>query len=654
MSGHSLSSKEGFLFLLIAVGFLFSSGCSGSSGSDSGSKAPGAAPSLESYLKEQYASAAVQWVSNGQGGEKADVGSSGMASIQAEPEGSAFEFTTTNLQERGVDESDKVKTDGTYLYTASGSCLVIVKLAPGDGMEIASSTVLGGAVDSLYLNGKTAAVLYQPAGSPAPHLADDRIAIGCPSWIPSGAKSGIALLDVSDPSRPAVIKDIVLDGTLVSSRSVGGMLRLVLQFVPYLPPLESTYDGTAEDHARKVAANLERLKDLTMEDLTPSCRMTGEDGSGAQDRPLVSDDDYYLPGKPCGGSILGIVSIDLNDPSSPFTSTGIVADVQAVYASEESLFVTNTHPQGSLPASDFSLETTVLKFDITGPKAVFKAAGTVPGSIVSQFSLSEYEGVLRIAATRGYAWDRTAQNSVYCLKEQNGSLETVGLIEDIAPGEQVYAVRFMGPHGYVVTFVQIDPLFTLDLSDPTNPRIAGELKVPGYSTYLHPLGDDCILAIGKDAVTSSGTTWYQGLRLSIFGIGTFDSPKLLHAEGIGDRGTDSEALSNYRAFTYWSEKGLLAIPVYLCEHQGTPEHPYSYGTHTFTGLYVYRVSPQSGFSFLGRIPSPSCKGYDLWSYGSWTRGLFIGDSVYSVDGMSVSSALTDDITSTIAALLLGA
>jgi hypothetical protein len=228
-------------------------------------------------------------------------------------------------------------------------------------------------------------------------------------------------------------------------------------------------------------------------------------------------------------------------------------------------------------------------------------------------------------------------------------LETIGRLEGLAPGEMIYSARFIGTRGFLVTFVRIDPLLTLDLSDPTAPQVVGELKVPGYSDYIHPLGENHLLTIGKDTTLEGDIAWYQGVQLSIFDITDFANPILLHQEFLGDRGTQSEALHNHKAFTYWAERELLAIPLELHEHQEPPQHPSDWAPWTFTGLQVLRVGIEQGFAALGRISTADTASSSCFSCG-WTRGLFIEDDVFAVTADAVRAANVNDIPGTIQVL----
>jgi inhibitor of cysteine peptidase len=259
--------------------------------------------------------------------------------------------------------------------------------------------------------------------------------------------------------------------------------------------------------------------------------------------------------------------------------------------------------------------------------------------------MDEHEGVLRLATTTGNTLDQTLRNHVFCLKNNSGRLEVIGSIKDIAPGERLYSARFMGDRGFLVTFIQVDPLFTLDLSDPENPAVLGELKVPGFSTYLHPLNDKYLLSIGEDINVEGDFVKRNGLQLSIFDTSDFANPKLLHTITIGDQGTDSEALYNHKAVVFWPENNLLALPVNLNEISN-PDNSEDWGSNTFNGLYVYRLTGDYDFQFLGRIPMYAWDESDINSwmyYPPWYRGVFIDDYVYSLTSHMVKAAPIDNI-----------
>jgi len=394
------------------------------------------------------------------------------------------------------------------------------------------------------------------------------------------------------------------------------------------------------------------LSSLTLKDLAPSVQITDDRGKHAG-LMLVAPENFYCPDKSGGGSTVTVTTFNLNDTSYPLQSVGVAADAHTVYATTGSLYLSATRrnytPGPLMTDVPVTTEETVIhKFDLTGVKAQSMGSGKVPGTLLNQFSMGEYEGVLRVATTTGYAWGNAPSfaNHVYCLKSGTQGLEVIGKLENLAPGERIYSARFVGKRGFLVTFVQIDPLFTLDLSDPAAPRVVGKLKVPGYSDYIHPLDENHLITIGKDVMLERGMAWYQGVQLSMFDISDFANPRLLHKELIGVRGTESEALHNPKAFTFWNEKSLLALPIQRYEYQKPPAAASDYGTSTFLGLYGYRVGVEKGFELLGRIRTVTDTANPYY-YHAWMRGLFIGDWVYAVQPDSVSSARIDDISGTV-------
>ncbi len=611
---------------------------------------------LEAYLKEQYASRVLSSPVY-QGDMESQLAGVTAAASMGE---TAANYSSTTIQEAGVDESDTVKTDGTYLYIAGNRKMIILKALPADAMVKTATVDISGTVNSLQLYNKIVIVLYTPADGggniwlPAPGMGGLRV--GMPYWIPVKAQTGILLIDVSNPANPQIKKDAVIDGMLVSSRLTAGKLHVIQQFLPNLPPLKLWYDGTEKDRADTMAANMRALSSLTLKDLTPGVQITDNQGKHAG-AMLVAPENFYCPDESGGGSTVTVTTLNLDDPTYPLQSVGVAADAHTVYATTGSLYLSagqrNYMPgplRTDVPAT--TEETVIHKFDLSGLKAQSMGSGRVPGTLLNQFSMGEFEGVLRVATTTGYLWGNppTSANHVYCLKSGTEGLEVIGKLENLAPGERIYSARFVGKRGFLVTFVQIDPLFTLDLSDPAAPRVAGMLKVPGYSDYIHPLDENHLITIGKDVKLENGMAWYQGVQLSMFDITDFANPKLLHKELIGVRGTESEALHNPKAFTFWNEKKLLAFPIQLNEYQKPPAAASDSGARTFIGLYGYRVSVEKGFEPLGRVPTvmaDTANPYFPYYYYAWMRGQFIGDWVYAVQPDSVSAARIDDISGTV-------
>lgn len=564
-------------------------------------------------------------------------------------DGSRSEYSDTNIQELGVDESDMVKTDGRFFYVASGSMVNIAAIEPD--MALAAGIDLGkfGTVNSLYLYEDMLVVLYNTY-TPFPKPAQDGRSYG---WHQTNL--GVAFCDISDPTEPVLLKAVEVEGRLVSSRRIENKLHIVQQFMPVTPPIRFYYDGGAAAREAVVAENEASVAEMTLDDLIPHYREAYPQSQSSEILPAVAPEHFYKPvDEDGGGQIATVVTFDLDRITASFKSVGMVANAKSVYASPKALYVFsdrwNDEEASDSPSRQ---QTEIYKFDLTGESVAAVASGRVNGTILNQFSLGEYEDVLRVAVNTRI-WTRNDSeiyNHVYCLERNGTALDVIGKVENLAFGEQIYSARFIGERGFLVTFVNVDPLFTLDLSDPRSPKVVGELKIPGYSDYIHPWGENHLITIGKDAVFDGDMTWYQGVQLSVFDVTRFDRPALLHKLVIGDRGTQSEANYNHKAFTFWAEHNLLAIPVDLYEVPDKSEEtpPNTYGRYFSSGLYVFRVSLESGFEKLGILPvNVSGERYSQ----AWARGIFVEETVYSVTPGVIHSAVVDDIDATLKALPL--
>lgn len=622
---------------------------------------------LKQYLADQYNNASSR--SNGLGALLGGLAAMGGAvpSTADSASGVSGSFSGTNVQEQGVDESDMVKTDGTYIYSVNNMTLNILQAVPAGGMALAGHLDLDLPARDLYLlNGKVI-VLSQTGYGYGYYPYIDGAGIGTAGAIPAtGAVQtqpapasqpapweqdaptfDIYVVDVSNPAQPALTKKFSFEGGLSTSRLIGNKLFLVSQsWLNTGPVLQFNGVQTAK-----------------VDDILPKFRtVTGSDETV---QPIVSWSDVYHPVNPDGYTLTSVITIDLANLDAPPATTGIMAEYGVVYASEQALYVTSTNYDWTGAAREF---TEVHKFDLTGDAATYVASGQVPGRLLNQYSLDEKDGYLRTATTTGWAGGGIvplggilgglfgattansstpdqSQNHVVVLEQTSKGLEIAGQLDGIAPGESLYAARFIGDRGFLVTYLQIDPLFTIDLADPRNPKKVGELEVPGYSTYIRQLDDNHLMTIGKagDPIAEGSGTFalYKGLTLSIYDVTDFASPKLDQQVTIGVRGTNSEALDNPKALVFYND--LVALPVDL--YEGAPTTQWDYGYHTFSGLYVYRMSVDKPFELVGRIATVEWSDpYRWFGYDSWTRGVFIGDNVYAISNLSAQSAAIADMT----------
>ncbi|GAF69267.1 unnamed protein product, partial [marine sediment metagenome] len=412
------------------------------------------------------------------------------------------------------------------------------------------------------------------------------------------SKAVINIYDISDRENPVVEKEIEVDGSYYDARMIGDYVYVII--TEYSSNIYRTMNGNVTLC----------IPEITIDDDT---------------KQIPPDQIYYVDVPELSETMTHVLSINILDGETNQKSF-MLGSSQSMYVSQNNIFLTSQHYEYINPLEDFtggSRQTTILhKISIDAGDISYAAQGEVPGSILNQFSMDEHNGFFRIATTVGSVWDGQSTNNIYILDD---TLERVSEIEDIAPGERIYSARFMGGKAYLVTFKKVDPFFTIDLSDPYNPQILGELKIPGYSDYLHPYDENHIIGIGKDTVEpDEGETWgrdfawYQGIKIALFDVSDFENPKEVAKIIIGDRGTDSPALYDHKAFLFDRERELLVIPIRLCEisdeikEQNNGDTGSIYGEATFQGAYVYRLSLEDGFELKGRITH--AEGEDL---GSW-------------------------------------
>ncbi len=504
----------------------------------------------------------------------------------------------TNVQEAGVDEPDLVKTDGTLLVTVVDGTLRVVDVSDDTPVQLATLPLTEGAAgaDQLFLSGDRA-LLLSSGGWYGYGGVDDAT-----TGVPAPGGTTLTLVDLADPTAPTVVSSASIDGQLLDARMSDGRIRVVTTSTPQVTDdwvYPSSSSASAERRAE--AANRSLVEETDAEDWLPAVYVADGDGSGGDwDRePLLDCASVRHPAEFAGFGTLAVLTVD---PASaaidPADSVGILASGETVYASAEHLYVTtSTWPDpvvfedaDALAEASEGYGTDIHRFSIADPgPAVYEGSGRVRGRLLNQFSLSEHDGVLRVATTDGSPWGPTGSNEsfVTTLALTDGALVQQGQVGDMGRGEQIYAVRFLGTTGYVVTFRQTDPLYTLDLSDPADPRVVGELKVPGYSAYLHPLGDGRLLGIGQDADADGRVL---GLKVSLFDVSDPAAPAELATWVLPD--ASSEVEYEHHAFLWWGERDLAVLPV--------QRYDWSTGAENgFTGAIGLRVD--DGIAERGRL-----------------------------------------------------
>ncbi len=556
----------------------------------------------------------------------------GTGSAQPEDLGageSAPSYSETNVQVQGVDEADMVKTDGEYIYYLKDDTVKVVRAYPADQMVELSEITFGDDAfwgTDMYLDGDKLVVLGSSWGNlirPMDVAMMESSIMPYPGYYNSVTR--ILVFDISDKSNVSLWRELSYDGDYSESRKVDGTVYFVMNkwFNPY-------YVDTIEEEAGLPYVY---------------------DSSEAEVREVASCDAVtYMPGVIDVDNYLMVGALSLDDLDSEVDVEVLLGSSGDVYASRDNLYVASAKYHWDFSGSaGYEEETVIHKFALDGNSVEYKGVGSVPGVLLNQFSMDESEGYFRVATTTGDFWsdDNPSSNNVYVLNED---MNVVGRLEGVAMNERIYSVRFMGDVAYMVTFKNVDPFFVLDLSSPTSPRILGELKLPGYSDYLHPYKDNYVIGFGKDAVDPSAYddwmwgdnfAWYQGMKVAMFDVTDLTDPKLLHSMVIGDRGTESALLSDHKALMFDEERGLMAFPISIStipeNIKNDPQTPGSaYGKTTFIGAHVYDVSVENGFSLRGAVTHLSddffAGGEDYyWFYdGMIERILYIGNYIYTV------------------------
>ncbi len=480
------------------------------------------------------------------------------------------DFSGTNVQEVGVDEADIIKTDGERIFVVANNELVVVD---ADRREVVGSVeVQAGWNPEMFLLGDElllvtngwfgediAVPLPATGGDAEAEFADD-IAIE-PYWYDT-TWTIVTRISISD-DRPEITERMLIDGEYVSSRGIDGVARIIIRSNPQWR-FPFVYPQSSAGEERAADANREAVLESELSDWIPTYTLLDDDGGTVDSGLLPSCGQVHAPTEFSGFGVLSVLSVPIDGDLDTKETTAVLAPGNVVYASTESVFVaTQTWLDWQVFDDDQDWEeawnarhTSIHRFALSNDGAAYTASGSVAGDVRDQFSLSEHEGHLRVITTTGEAWDQTSETFVRVLREADGELTEVGAVGDMGNGEAVQSVRFQGPVGYVVTFRQVDPFYTLDLADPENPKVVGELKIPGFSSYLHPIGDGKVLGVGS-AGTDDGII--TGSKVSIFDVSDLSDPQEVAVweapGGWNDVGWD------HRSFLWWGPEQLAVIPV---------------------------------------------------------------------------------------------
>jgi inhibitor of cysteine peptidase len=549
-------------------------------------------------------------------------------------------YSTTNIQVAGVDEADIVKTDGQYIYTISNTQSISLNYYYDGSYSQANKAIYIVNADpqnvkvvakiSLDNNTEPAGLFLSSDGNKLAVLASKyqtySYSMGLRSTdvmlapYHSDVYSFINVYDISNKATPVLTRNFTVSGSYFNSRMIGNYVYTVVSQPAMVynndVSLPVVYEGKSEL------------------DVTPAAIYYTDS----------TQSSYF--------TFTSFYGLDiLNDQQQPTNMTVMMNGASTMYVSPGNIYV--TYPTWTNTGE----YTSIYRVSINGLQLNFEAKGSVPGTVINQYAMDEYSGNFRVATN----WQELDSkiNNVYIL---NQNLTTIGKLEGLGQNENLHSVRFMGDKCYLVTFKKTDPLFVIDLSQPTNPTVLGELKIPGYSDYLHPYDETHLIGVGKEAVEAQqyDFAWYQGLKLSLFDVTNVKNPVQLANYVIGDRGTDSPVLNDPKAFLFDKSRNLLVIPLSLAIVDNSTLDKYgqseasTYGQTVWQGAYVFSLTLDGGFALKGTVTHLDSKllnnqgqlsnSYDYYNtQNQWImRALYIGNTLYTIsnDEMKLNN-LTD-------------
>lgn len=506
------------------------------------------------------------------------------------------EYSVTNVQVVGVDEADLVKTDGEYMYVVSGNNLTILKAYPAEDAEILSQISLNGTLQGVFINGDKLAVFgesyfYQPVE--VYYAVNVPIKMNETTTLPmqvqvfpyqpysTNSETFVKVYNVSDRANPSLTGEVTINGTYFSSRMIGDYVYAVTSQPPYWR------------HSRLVLPTIVFLNET---------------------RTIQPNEIYYSNVSDNSYAFTTIVSINLKLDTSPVHKTFLLGSASCMYVSLNNIYI--TMPKQWSFETSWTEATLIYRVHIQNREIECEANGEVPGRVLNQFSMDEYGEHFRIATTTGQVWssETPSKNNLYVL---NMNLSIIGKLEDLAPTEEIYSARFMGDRCYLVTYRQVDPFFVIDLQNPYDPKVLGKLKIPGYSSYLHPYDENHIIGIGKD----------EGkVKISLFDVSNVSAPEET-TKYMTDKWSDSLALDDHKALLFDKSKNLLVMPITL------------YRDYVWQGAYVFNLSIE-GIVLRGRIThmendTDKAALHYYYSPNYVKRSLYIDNVLYTISDKKI-------------------
>ena len=551
------------------------------------------------------------------------------------------DYSTTNIQVENVDEADITKTDGDYIYSLSEENVIITDVRNPEKIEIASKISLYGSApeDLLLCDGKLVVIYTETSNG----------RYGSNNTV-------VTIYDITDKKDPYAVKTFTLYEPYYTCRCIGNNLYVISSGSLRMENEEVSRYYTEDSKKKELPLdNMYYLKDVETDTQTLISKV--DLSNLKQD---ISLNSYLID---ISNAYVSENSIYLLDYDYDYSYYDDIPPVWTVFGMAGAItpFVYDNYDDyyqsyGRKSSSDY--HTVIYKFDILNDGSIkYSNKAKVDGQTINQYSLDEYEGNLRVAL-----YDTKTGSRVVVFDK---NMKQIGESDCVAVGEKMYSSRFIGNKLYFVTFRTMDPLFVVDLSDPTNPDVLGELKIPGYSTYLHPYDENHIIGIGmeteeivrrgSDGRVLSTTSSITGMKMAIFDVSNVSRPKELSHIVIGDRRTTSAILTNPKALLFSKEKELIAIPVnnYETDFEVTYSDNTSSVVSSYTnssksyvseGYLVYKINLTDGFNLKGLITHENNKtSYSYYTNSRLLRGLYIDNNLYTVSETAVKVNKLDDL-----------
>ncbi len=587
-------------------------------------------------------------------------------------ESGAADYSTTNIQVEGVDEADFVKNDGKFIYVLAQNKLVIVDAFPAAEAKTLSTTTIDGRPSDMFINDDRLIVFTQ----------EDAQVMVIPEYdyrpMPRYTQKTNALIyDISDRKNPVQVSNFSINGNYFQSRMIGDYVYFIVKDSVYyynefvdvptikrgsvkiMSPDIYYFDNPEQNYVFHTIASV----NIKSEKINAKSFMMGY-----SDNLYVSENNIYITYKKnlpvryyeaqreerfykvivpqlpknVQEKIFAIRDSKITSSENWDKISSILEDTyNNMTENEKKDYSMNVEKAVEEYETKLAQErdiTVIQKININKGDIEYKTKGNVPGSLLNQFSMDEFGENFRVATTSQIWTGRVSKqyNNVYVMGKDLG---ITGKLEEIAPDERIYSTRFIGNRLYMVTFKRVDPLFVIDLTDPKNPKILGELKIPGFSDYLHPYDENHIIGIGKETGDNQwGGTSIKGVKLSLFDVSDVNNPKQLDKYEIGASGTDSEALRDHKAFLFDRKKNLLVIPIREVTEKPRYDNRGYYMQKVWQGAYVFNLTPQDGFKLRGKVSHLDALEEDRYywnSPGAVRRSMYMDDVLYTVSAQKI-------------------